>query len=216
MILVDRWLQGKQNFIVGKVLYEILGTDAAMKNLFAKGESGFAKKKMVDALEGIRHKAEGGRKTLYPTPSTLHLSMPDSDDKVLHSLNTDWKEKYSRMNLLRHKLDEFGERNDDDARNACYTLCKEVCEIEQDVMFLWKQRDEYLQTGRLPVVKESKIEIPTDAIELGKFIENRKKDIRRNRKKMIDEPGVAKWAQMYNDHKELYKKATGKEYNEKK
>jgi hypothetical protein len=214
MILVDRWLHGKQNFIVGKVLYEILGTDAAMKNLFAKGESAFAKKKLHDVLSALNEKKVRRTLTTYDLPLTT--AMPDSDDKVLHSLNTDWKEKYARMNLLRHKLDEYGERNDVDALNACKDLCKEICEIEQDVMFLWKQRDEYLQTGRLPVVKESKIEIPTDPVELGKFIENRKKDIRRNRKKMIDEPGVAKWAQMYNDHKELYKKATGKEYNEKK
>jgi hypothetical protein len=116
MIIVDRWLQGKQNFIVGKVLYEILGTDAAMKNLFAKGESAFAKKKLHDVLSALNEKKMRRTLTAYNLPLTT--AMPDSDDKVLHSLNTDWKEKYARMNLLRHKLDEYGERNDDDAREC--------------------------------------------------------------------------------------------------
>jgi hypothetical protein len=215
MVIVDRWLSGKQNYIIGRVLYDVLGNERTVKELFAKGETPFAKNKMVDELKKLNEKSSVQFSSFTIDHSPL-VATQRTGDAVMHSLDAEWKEKYARMNLLRHKLDEYGERNDDEARGACATLCKEILELEQQCMKIWTSRNVYEETGHLPEVNNKKIEIPTEAIELGKFIENRKRDMRRYRKKMQDEPAVAKWSQLYNDHHQLYKEATGKEYNEHK
>jgi uncharacterized protein YifE (UPF0438 family) len=185
MILIERWVNGSQNFIVGRALYNRFGSDDALKTLFAKGESAFAKEKLHHALVKIK---ESGKRT--PARADVHafIAMPKGTDAVLQSIEKEWKPLYQRMNLLRHKLDQFSTANSPSVQGMCKPICKEILELEQQCMALWKKRDYYEEHGQLPEVKEEEFVMPEDPVALGKMIETLKKNIRRNKKKAKDEP----------------------------
>jgi chorismate mutase len=212
MILIEKWLNGKQNFIVGRTLYETFGKDAALKTLFSKGETAFAKQKLLSVLQALKSEPV----VLREKPEiSFFMPMPESDDKVLQGIAVKWKEKYQRMKYLGYRLDAFGESNAKEAISSCEKICAEILELEQECMQLWKERAEYIETGRLAEVKAKEIEIPTDPLALAKMIDQATKNIRRNRKLMREHPDKPKYAQLYNDHKMIYKKATGKDYKER-
>lgn len=207
MELIQRWLKGNRNFIVGKNLYASFGADGALKKLFDQGETVFSKQKLISALEAV---------LTTPAPAAIQTSpeplkiMPESTDSVLQSIQNGWKEKYSKMNLLRHQLEEFGERNDWEALAKCKTICKEILELEQEVNHLWGQRDEYLAKGKLPGMPESDFVIPDNPVEIGKLIEAVKKGIRRNKKKALENPTNPVYAALVKEYQEKLEKINKK------
>jgi hypothetical protein len=190
MILIDRWLTGSQNFVVGKTLYDTYGADTALKALFAKGESAFAKQKLYEALASI---AACGKRPVIKSTVTTILPMPKGTDGVLVGIEKEWQPKYQRMNLLRHKLDEYGADNNIEARIACKALCDEIMQLEQECEAIWKKRDHYEEHGQLPEIKEEQLEIPKDAVQLATLISTLKRNIQRNKKKVLDEPTNPKY-----------------------
>lgn len=214
MLLIDRWLQGKQNFIVGRVLYDVYGYDKSIKELLRKGKTAFAQQRLHQALTEINTKPV--KAIVHEAPEvTMFMPMPAGTDEVLVSLEAEWKPLYARMNLLRHKLDEYDERNDADAIAACEPMCKEILELEQQVMQVWKKRNYYVEHGALPFAQPVNDEIPTEPLELAKFINNCKKNIRYNRLAMHKPGADAQFAERYVKYKDLYNLATGEDYKEK-
>ncbi len=197
MELITRWLKGNRNFIIGKSLYASFGKDEALKKLFNQGETPFSKAKLATALEAILNT----QSSFQPHTSTDSFkAMPGSNDSVLQAIQNAWKEKYAKMNLLRHELDKYEKRNDWEAVAKCKTMVKEILELEQEVNQLWDKRDEYLENGKLPGVKENEFVIPEDPVKLGKLIESLKKNIRRNKLKAKENPNRAEYAALVKDY----------------
>jgi hypothetical protein len=214
MLLIDRWLNGKRNFIVGRVLYDVFGNDKGIKDLLRKGNTAFSGARLLQALQQLN--AKPVTVVHEVAEATMFMPMPAGTDDVLIGLENEWKPSYVRMNFLRHKLDEYNERNDDEARTACAALCKEILQLEKDVMQVWNKRNYYAEHGKLPFVQDVKDDMPGDPLKLAFYIENIKKNIRRNRK-LMNEPGAdAKYAQLYGQWKDKYFMAVGEEYKEGK
>ena len=76
MILIERWLKGNRNFIVGKSLYAKFGHDKAVMQLLDKGETAFSKEALVKALEAIAATPSGG--TAKHAEAVL-MEMPKAD-----------------------------------------------------------------------------------------------------------------------------------------
>ncbi len=212
MKLIEDWLTGKRNFMTGRSIYKVIGKDEALKKLFAKGETVFAKNKLNEALENLIFTPAA-----VLSAEDLSLSeMPHEDDAVLQSIEAGWKEKYARMNLLRHKLDEYGTDNSQETITSCEPICKEVLTLEKEINALWKQRDHYKQHGQLPGVTTQKKELSANLNEAAKQLENIKKNIRRNKDLMNCFKEDPAHAQRYNDYLNRFKEITGEDYKERK
>lgn len=210
MRLIDDWLFSK-NFFTGRALYKVLGKNDKLKALFKQGNTCFAAGVLLKSLTELNTAP-----VMVLTSEDLSLSeMPEEDDEVLTGINYAWKEQYARMNMLRHKIWEYGADNSPETIAACAPLCKEVLELEKAVNKLWETRDYYKQHGKLPEVETKKIalseKVGTSAVQ----IENIKKNIRRNKGLVQKFPGNATYAQKLRDYQELYKEVTGEDYKER-
>jgi hypothetical protein len=215
MQIIQNWLNSKQNFTVGRLLYEQFGTDKGFKNLLKQnGDSPFNRKKLREDLTAI---ANGTQKKAISGLSKQMVTkeMPEGNSPLLQALNKEWKPLYMRMNFLRHQLQSFGSDNSKETVAKADPMCLEILELEQQCMKIWAKRDHVLEHGRLPEVKAAVSDIPTDPVALGRYVENCKRQIRRNRTKIIEKPTDPKYAQLLADWKEKYLKATGNEYQEK-
>ena len=178
MQLIENWLKGSRNFITGKILYDKYGADNSLKKLLLQGETPTAKKKLIAALQAI---ADAGKIPAAEVKADVLSTMPAGSDDVLESIRNEWLPRYQEMNYKRHRLDEYGDRNDKEAIANCKVLCFEILELEQQVMACWAKRDHYLDHGQLPEVKVEKLEIPTDPVKLATLINTLKRNIRRNK-----------------------------------
>lgn len=213
MQIVQNWLNGPKNYYVGIAIYETIGTDDLLKELFDKGETPYSKKRLEAELRAFLD--SGGTEILpQATDEQESSEMPPADDAILNAIRDEWQPLYQEMNLLRHKLDQY-QGNSEQMIAERDPIAFAILELEQRCMAIWDKREHYLKHGRLPDVEQDELAIPTDPVELGKFLENLKKNIRRNRKKMADQPGKPEYAQLYKDYKFIYQKITGNEYIEK-
>lgn len=217
MQIIKTWLTGKQNFAVGAIMYRTIGKDQSLKDIFSKGETAASKKLLIQAFERmLQPEQEQPTIPAEAKPDDSEV-MPDSFDEVLQSLKTKWTEPYQRMNYLRHQLDkDFDDVNSIEAINYRKSIAFAILQLEQECIKVWKERDYYLKHGKLPNVPETKtFVIPSDPVELANLINSIKKNIRRNRKQLQDNPGDAKYAQLLADYRLKFKQITGKDYDEK-
>lgn len=214
MQIINNWLNGRRDFYVGRVMYEVFGLNQSLKALLKKGRTPFAEKEMYKALEALANSGGPVKPPVKPANKDVAV-MDDSKDAVLQSLKNEWMPLYQRMNLLRHELDKYGDRNDWEATAWRKPRASEIKELEQQINQLWDKADHYHKHGRLPFVQEKKVDIPTDPVKLGKMIESIKKNIRRNRDRMSKHPERSEFTQRYEDYKKQFKELTGKEYVEK-
>jgi hypothetical protein len=210
---INDWLNGPQNFIIGRVLYDKLGSDERLKEVFKKGESPETKKSLRAALQVMVT-----TQTVAPVEKKINPitdEMPvQSDDEILTALASEWKPIYQRMNYLRANLDAFGESNTDESIAARGPQAFEVLELEQQCMVVWQKRDHYVLHGSLPDMKKETKELPTDPVALATHIDNIKKNIRKNRGKMQKPGANAKYAVLYRQYLNEFKSITGKDYKE--
>jgi hypothetical protein len=54
MQLIEQWMKGSKNFVVGRSLYKRFGTNDKLKALLDKGETPHAKQELVKELTGDR------------------------------------------------------------------------------------------------------------------------------------------------------------------
>lgn len=216
MNLISNWLNGKRNFITGRVLYSQFGNDLTLKNLLQKGDNPTVKAKLVKALEDIlssKGKTTNATKNLTRSfsspPSDNTFSPPPIKDAVILALETEWKPKYQRMKYLQFRLDEFGQDNSEATRISCAQICKEILELEQECMVYWARQEFYIQNGKLPDTTTKESIIPTDPLKLATFITSCARQIRRYKKSSTTN---AVHAELLNQFLEKYKLATGKDY----
>ena len=211
MLLIDRWLQGNKNFIVGKNLYDKYGTNKAIKALFDKGETPYALEMMVKELTTINEK---GERPITPVnkEKAILLPMPKGSDSVFNSLEAEWRGNYARINFLRIDMDKYGGDNSAMVRAARHISCKEILKLEKECMQIWEKRDYYEKHGRLPDMDEKEVELPTEPLQLATLIQSCLRQIRRYR---TTKDTNSKHAQLYQDYILKYKKITGDDYKEK-
>lgn len=211
MYVIEQWLKGPRNFYVGKAIYQTIGTDKKLLEVLNNGKTPIAEQLLLTALQ--KH-CEQPKRVIAQQIEVDAGVMPESNDPVLKSVREEWLKPYQEMNYKRHKLDEYkGDGPDMVAKRK--TLAFEILELEQQCIKIWKKRDHYLQHGKLPDASTSKKELPTDPVELGKYISNLGKNIRRNKKLMKDFPDKPVYVQNYQQYKQEYIDVTGKEYQEK-
>lgn len=208
---IRAWLDGSQNFIVGRVLYKQLGNDENIKAQLQKGEHAGTKKLLKEALEALLEKPV----IVVPKVNPVVSQMPPHADPVLNALTNEWKPLYARMNYLRAAIDQWGERNDPEAIAAREPMAFEILQLEDCCQTIWNKRDHYLKSGSLPGNEETTIELPSDPLKLARLIDSIKRNITRNRAKMSKPGADALYAQLYVQYKEKYKTITGKDYEEK-
>jgi hypothetical protein len=211
MFAVENWLNGQQNFFVGRSIYKTLGKDQRVKDLLEKGKTVHSAELLVKAMKELLQKPVviAARAVTVATEE-----MPDAADPVLKSIQEEWKKPYQQMNYKRHELDSYLLATLDHIEKR-KKIAFEILELEQVCIKIWKKRDHYVQHGELPDVSDKTLTIPTDPAELGKLIESVKKNIRRNRLLMKQHPDKPAYISKYNTYKDHYKSLTGKEYEEK-
>lgn len=213
MQIIVNWLNGPRNYIVGRMLYQQFGTNKQLKELFAsKGDTPFNRQKLSEVLTDI---AAGTKPSAPAKASEPYKTMPTEVNPVLKALAEEWKPIYGRMNFLRHKLQQYGTDNSIATMQICKPICFEILELEQQSMHIWAKRDYYKEHGHLPNAEPEEDKIPTEPVLLGRFVENCKRQIRRMRKNLINNPGKPHYAQLLESWKAKYLKATGHEYQEK-
>ena len=207
MQVIKNWLAGNMNYIAGRCIYSVYGSDDALKKIFSLFETDIRRREMVKAIQRIITNNTGALP--LAEPAAKETDMPESSNPVLQALRNEWLPLYQDMNYKRHQLDKWGDVNTGPVKRMRYDLAVEVLGIEQQCMVIWARRDYYIKHGKLPEVKEKKLQLPTDPVELGKLIEGTKKNVRRNKLLMKQNPGNASFVQRHADYTLLLQKLTG-------
>ena len=226
MRTVQNWLKSSRNYHAGLVIIQPYCTDKKLWQWITAGNTPDRLKKLVELAEQLvseKPKATVIQVAIPQIRSTTDRSltqrvteMPLSDDPILQSIQLEWKAPYTRMKFLQQKLDEYGESNRPEDVAACYSICKEIVELDAEINAVWAKRDYYLEHGKLPdQTAPDEFVVPTDPKELAKVIEATKKGIRRNRLKAKNEPDNPAHVERYLLYKQRYKLLTGDEYSEK-
>lgn len=205
--LIKNWLNGKRNYTIGCVLYRRYGHDEQLKQLFEKGKTDYTEKKLLEELKSLVTPATKPS-TSNVQPSTFtHEPFPDSSNKVIHSLREQWMPLYTEMNYKRHELDKFLYQKTDAAMRRRAKLAMEILSLEKKCMMIWKQRDHYLEFGRLP--GQEKTEPVVDPAKIVERYKNVQGYIRRYKMYLRKDPTDAKsqaLLKQYEDEFELLKK----------
>lgn len=209
-MLIEKWLNGSRNYFVGVALLQTYGNDHKLLTLLQSGATAYNKQRLVEALQSI----VANKPKLVAKASVDTDVMPDSKDQVLMAIKNKWMPLYQRMNYLRHELDKYP-GNWPAAIAAREPIVKEVMDLERQIIKLWQTSDHYKEHGKLPDEDDKDWPVPTDPLALANAISNCKKNIRRNRKLMTDNPDKPTYAKLYADYKQYHLKLTGEHYEEK-
>jgi hypothetical protein len=224
MQLIKQWLEGKQNFIVGRILYNQYGNDPKLKALFAKGEKATgAKEALLQALQALLQvpvlaaDTQAAQEPVIIQPAAAPepgKAVPKSEDPIFpkdpveKALQLEWKSKYKAMQYLRLQLERYGKDNSLEVQARCKELCQEILALEQNIMSIWKKVDQYRATGKLEEVKETPLEVPADPLELAKKINAVQRYIRRHKTNTINNPDNAKYPALVAKYEEQLKALT--------
>jgi hypothetical protein len=217
MKIIDTWLNGTRNYIVGISIYKHSSyCKPELLQLFEKGKTAFAERKLLEELQSINNGIAEKEKPIKIIEKETQL-MPDSDNEILQALKNEWVPKYQAMNYKRHSLDKYTTNSLEDIE-ARKILALEILALEQECIQIWDKRDYYEQYGELPFQQKKETEdiIPEDPIELAQFIQRQKSYIRRHRLNVELHPDKPEHAEKLATAKRLYKQATGKDYVERK
>lgn len=202
--LIKNWLSGgKRIYTVGCILYNRYGVDEALKILFEKGKTDFTEKRLADELKKIVEPS-----TTNHQPSTInHDSFPPSSNKIISSLRDQWMPIYTEMNYKRHELDKFLNQKTDAAMRRRAKLAMEILSLEKQCMKIWRDRDHYLEFGKLP--GQEKTEPVVDPMKIVERYKNVQGYIRRYKMYLRKNPADAKsqaLLKQYEDEFESLKK----------
>lgn len=223
MQIIDDWLHNGKNFIVGACIYEAIGHDQALKQLFEHGETDYSSKRLLDALIGLNqgdaavalHPSSVAKVVGKEEAEQTLQSMPETDNDVLNAIRNEWLPIYKAMNYKIAALDLWGNNNSKEAMADRKILAEEILQLEQQVMKLWEKADTYKETGKLPDSPNKGFVRPLDPVQLANAINTCKRTIRRHRSDMAKHADKPQYALKYLQQKELYVLLTGNEYEEK-
>jgi hypothetical protein len=212
MQMIDNWLKGNKNYHVGLAIFNSFSSNKQLKELLATGNTPYNHKRLCEELTSLSKKQVVTPKISLEQKETAVL--PDSNNKVLQALKNKWQPLYQKMNMLRHNLDATAGDNTATTIEERKKIATEILTLEKECNKIWSDVDYYNEHGKLPEEKDNEWPVPTDPLKLANAINNCKKAIRNNRKKMQENPTKPKYAKLYEDYKQYHVKLTGNEYNE--
>ena len=143
--LITDWLNGRRNYTYGCILYNRLGGDDDLKQLFEKGKTPYTEKKLLESLQALANPAE------KKAPAARYAeSFPVSSNKILNALRDQWMPLYTEMNYKRHQLDKFLFQKTGAAMVRRARLAMDILNLEKRCMVIWATRDFYNEFGHLP------------------------------------------------------------------
>lgn len=178
---LQQWLTtNPRDYARGVYLYELYGPYKSVLALLQKGETDLTRSKLNEVLREVWQELEpqlANRATAVIPPlggkvaavtsafknQKSKIDLPDNAaavipplggkgvDTVLTRLDSQWKPLYAEMGLLHARLAMC---STDEQR---YKLAGQILNLEQQIITIWQQRDEYLQTGKLPAAKPRKV-----------------------------------------------------------
>lgn len=208
MDLIQKWLDGERNYIIGRIIYQNIGKDDGLKSVLSGGNTAQNQALLEEALSSMITPAAAA----MPVRPVAHAV----EDDVIKAIRAERSPISQQMNKERHDLHQFGESNDAEAISVRKELAFSILDKEQDVEQLWDKEKYYREHGTLPFVAPVTVPIPDDKVKLAAFIRNVERNIRRNRQLMKEHPDKPIYAQKYEEYKSIFQKATGEEYKEVK
>jgi len=212
-------LKGLETFSVGRAIYNVVGTDANLKTLLAKGETKQSANALVKGIEYLldNKSVSAPSSDLKEPTNQVHPStvMPDSNDRVLQAIKNEWQKPYKEMCYLQGQLDQFGDSNDQNAISKRQEIAIQILDMEKLCIKAWAKRDHYQETGELLEEKKFVIRIPNNPKDIAVLINRIKKNIRNNRQSMKKFPDNPVYARKYLEYKQKYQQVTGEQYQEK-
>lgn len=224
---VKEWLDGNQNFIIGRAIYRaIISADDDLIKLLDKGFTAYAHQQLVNAMQAYLepsvtiHASKSVdlaniEPIVFSSPSPELITKSIVDPFVLKAIDTEWQIPYKKMQHMIAQLDQFGDANDENAISYRQDLAGKILELEKKVNSIWAKKDQYKITGQLAAPVLDELVIPSDPIELAELINRTKKGIRNNRTRMKQFPDQPGYAEKYQTYKLQYFKITGKHYQDK-
>lgn len=210
MLLIDKWLSGNRNFIIGTNLYKLYGTNTALVNLLEKGETTYSRKLLEEALVEINS-------TVFvaplpkPAEVAVRVSLPMEEEAniVLDAIHKEWTTQFNEMKHLQHVLDSYGTDNSQVTREKCKPICKAILELEQSINELWQKRDYYKKHKKLPETKEEdEFVVPTNPLEIAKAIDSATRSLRRNKAALKNNPDKPQYALLIEKYEQRLKLLT--------
>lgn len=161
--LIENWLKGSRNYIVGKVLYNRFGSDEDLKVVLAT-RTQYTEERLLDELTKL---ARGTAQPKVEKQSIVAVAtFPDSADDVLKQMKDEWMPLYTEMNYKRHELDRYAGNHSKSAVKKRGELARDILNLEQQCMKVWRKRDHYIEFGKLP-----EPEIKEPIVDAGKLAE---------------------------------------------
>lgn len=215
MKIIHDWIKRGKNYHVGTAIFNVISKNEDLKSLFRRGANPQSQVILEKELLSFLEKSPVSIIKTEPVSEEI----PDSDDKVLSAIRNKWLPLYQRMNYLRHELDKYS-GNEKEMIDIRKPMAFEILELEQSCQDLWDKADEYKKTGKIPDLEPSEEEaqftVPECPLDKAKAIENAKRNIRRNRKKIDEDAKNVTAAMLYRKYRDFYFRLTGEQYKEKK
>lgn len=214
MKIIHDWIKRGKNFHVGTAIFAAISKNEELKSLFRKGSNPHSQKILEKELLSFIDKPVPVIQKSNPEIEEI----PISKDLILSTIRNKWLPLYQRMNYLRHELDKYS-GNTQEMIAIRKPIAFEILELEQSCQDLWDKADEYTRTGKVPELDEpdedDQFIVPDNPLDKAKAIENAKRNIRRNRKKINEDPKNLTAAMLYRKYKDFFFRLTGEEYKEK-
>ncbi len=205
--LILRWLNGKRNYTVGRLLYQQFGSDEVKNKLFASGKTTVTEQSLLLALQKLLAGNE-------PAPAKEIISyiqpMPEiQDDQVLKALRAQWLPFYTEMNLKRHRLQLLVNEQGSAAQKKRAELAGDILNLEQKCMAVWAKRDHYEQYGTLPGKETEEKDVIVDPAAVKLQVTRLQSYIRSYKSKVNKNPGDDKSAAKLKQFTEELKQLNG-------
>lgn len=214
MQALKNWLTSGKNYHVGICIYQVLGSNQSLKTLFYNGKTDYSSQKLETELLKMMKCPPMRTITRSSIMPDLIENLPVGEGAVHVSFQDQWMPLYQEMNYLRHELDKY-HGNEASMIAVRKDIAHKIIDLEQELMNIWNQADEYGRTGKLMTTKdEDELIVPEEALQKAKAIDKTKRNIRRNRQAMNKKPNDPKFAALYKKYKDYYLRLTGNEYQE--
>jgi hypothetical protein len=206
---IKHWLNSHQDYDAGVQLYLQHGKDSILRSLFTREEqTPFKKQRLLKALrdlyEAEKHPASEKKQaqltvTQTAIPQYKHWPAHPMTDAVLLALWNQWKPLYGEMMDLQHRVYEvaFQGQTDTNKKMEAGQMALRILELDDQVEFIYAQRNFYYQHNRLPEERKQEEEVIVDPVKWAIELKNNERYVRDYKLKLAKDPHnklAPKWA----------------------
>jgi hypothetical protein len=143
---IHAWLRGTQDYGEGVALYDIYGSSAMLKRLFASAQSRFNAQKLTKELQQLYTQKQATAQATAPVarvaPRTLGKSSSTNPD--VQSIESQWRKLYAEASHLHATL--FACTSEGERGIKALLICSHFDKIQE----AWHQLDYFKEYGHLP------------------------------------------------------------------